>query len=68
VIADFGPYLDAQAAVDADWANQQEWRRRSMLTLARSGFFSSDRAIRQYAAEIWNVAACPVDMCCPLHP
>ena len=66
VIADFNGYLAAQASVDALWAQPEEWRRRSVLTLARSGFFSSDRAIRTYAQEIWGVSACPVDMSCPI--
>ncbi|MFM7636101.1 MAG: glycogen/starch/alpha-glucan phosphorylase [Cyanobacteriota bacterium] len=66
LIADFASYLQAQAAVDSSWAAGQDWRRRSLLTVARSGFFSSDRAIRSYAEQIWTVSPCPVDMTCPL--
>ena len=67
VIADFGAYREAQAAVDAGWADPTGWLRRSLLSTARSGFFSSDRAIRTYAATIWQVSACPVTITCPLH-
>ena len=67
LIADFGSYLEAQAAVDAHWADPVRWRRMALFNLARSGFFSSDRAIRSYAESIWNVHPCPVDMSCPLN-
>ena len=67
LIADFGSYLQAQAAVDAHWADPCRWRRMALLNLARSGFFSSDRAIRTYATSIWNVHPCPVDMSCPIN-
>lgn len=62
--ADFDSYRDAQAAVDRAWLNQDGWRRMSVLTMARSGFFSSDRAIRSTAESIWNVQAAPVQMSC----
>jgi starch phosphorylase len=66
VIADFGAYREAQAAVDAGWADPTGWLRRSLLSTARSGFFSSDRAIRTDAETIWQVSACPVTITCPL--
>ena len=66
LIADFGSYLRAQESVDATWQQPHTWARMSVLTMARSGFFSSDRAIRQYAEQIWQVSACPVEMSCPI--
>lgn len=40
--------------------NIEEWNRKAILNIASSGKFSSDRTIKQYAEEIWNVKPCPV--------
>ena len=56
LLADFRAYLDAQARVDAAYADAAAWTRRSILNVARMGFFSSDRTVGQYAREIWGVA------------
>jgi starch phosphorylase len=56
LLADYQAYLDCQDRVgDAyrDWAN---WTRMSILNSARVGRFSSDRSIREYCRDIWNVA------------
>jgi len=66
VIADLGSYLQAQEVVDQAWHQVDNWRRMSILTLARSGFFSSDRAVRTYAERIWKVRSVPVSVTCPL--
>lgn len=55
VANDFASYMDAQDQVDALYKDQTEWTRRSIKMTATSGFFSSDRTIRQYADEIWGV-------------
>ena len=55
VAADFDAYAAAQREVDAVWTNPAEWRRRCILNTARMGWFSSDRTIREYAQDIWNV-------------
>ncbi len=59
-LADLGPYLEADRRLAALWAAPQEWARRAILNVAGSGRFSSDRAIGEYAADIWNVRPCPV--------
>jgi starch phosphorylase len=55
VAADFDAYADTQRKVDAVWRNSPDWYARAIRNVARMGWFSSDRTIRQYANEIWNV-------------
>ncbi len=56
VCKDFDAYCRAHAQVDALWRNEKAWRRAAILNAARVAWFSSDRAIREYADEIWRVA------------
>jgi glycogen phosphorylase len=56
VAADFDAYFAKQRQVDRVWGEQQEWNRIAILNTARVGWFSSDRTIRQYGKEIWNVS------------
>jgi glycogen phosphorylase len=55
VLADYAAYVDCQAQVSAAWQDTDAWTRMSVLNTARSGKFSSDRAIAEYCDEIWNV-------------
>jgi starch phosphorylase len=55
VAADFDAYAAAQRDVDAVWRNSPDWYAKAIHNVARVGWFSSDRTIRQYAKEIWNV-------------
>lgn len=57
VLADFDDYANAHAAAGGLYANRSEWNRRSLINIAASGSFSSDVSIRNYAKEIWRVAA-----------
>ena len=54
VFADFSDYLDAQDRVSRAWTNRDAWNRMSLLNIAKSGFFSSDRSIKDYCAKIWG--------------
>jgi starch phosphorylase len=56
VLADFDHYDQAQSRVDEVWLDRRRWTTMSLLNTARSGFFSSDRAIQNYASSIWKVA------------
>jgi starch phosphorylase len=55
VCADFAAYLEAQRRVEAAWRSPGTWTASSILNVARAGRFSSDRAIREYASQIWRV-------------
>ncbi|TGQ11831.1 MULTISPECIES: glycogen/starch/alpha-glucan phosphorylase [unclassified Mesorhizobium] len=55
VAADFDSYAACQREVDAVWRNSPDWYARAIRNVARVGWFSSDRTIRQYAKDIWNV-------------
>jgi starch phosphorylase len=66
VLADFDDYLRAQGEVDQAWGDRQRWNRMSLLNAARTGFFSSDRSIREYAERIWKAEPYPVTITCEL--
>jgi starch phosphorylase len=55
VAADFDAYWTAQRAVDALYG-QPGWWKAAILNTARMGWFSSDRAVREYAEKVWDVA------------
>ncbi|NDB69606.1 MAG: hypothetical protein EB015_16700, partial [Methylocystaceae bacterium] len=45
----------AQRRIDEIWNNRTEWSIKTILNTINMGWFSSDRTIREYAREIWNV-------------
>jgi starch phosphorylase len=59
VAADFDAYYQRQRDVAASWRKPAEWRRAAILNTAGMGFFSSDRSIREYASDLWNVTTWP---------
>lgn len=52
---DFNSYNQTQTLVDDAYKNQDEWITKCITSVARMGFFSSDRCINEYAESIWNV-------------
>lgn len=54
VASDFADYWRAQREADALYADPAQWHRKAALNTARSGWFSSDRTIRGYMADIWQ--------------
>lgn len=52
---DFESYLEAQSTIDKEFKDQDNWVRKSIICVANMGFFSSDRAIQEYAENIWNI-------------
>ena len=56
VLADYRSYIDCHdQAVGPAWADQDRWTRMSILNTARSGYFSSDRTVRDYNRDIWHI-------------
>jgi len=62
LLADFRSYVDCQAKVSETYRDAERWTRMSILNTARSGKFSSDRTIREYCADIWNVKPVPIHL------
>ena len=61
VLADYRAYIDCHdRAVGPAWADEDRWSRMSILNTARSGFFSSDRTVRDYCRDIWHIEPVPV--------
>ncbi|OYV92721.1 MAG: hypothetical protein B7Z68_09880 [Acidobacteria bacterium 21-70-11] len=58
-LADFRPYLDAQARAGALFTDPRAWAAKAIRNVAAMGYFSSDRAIREYAREIWDLVPVP---------
>nr|WP_241007964.1 glycogen/starch/alpha-glucan phosphorylase [Mycobacterium kubicae] len=62
VLADYAAYVQCQDQVSAAWQDKDAWTKMSILNTARSGKFSSDRAIAEYCDDIWNVWPLTVKM------
>lgn len=56
VLADFRAYVDCQQQVDHAYQDRDHWARMSILNVARCGQFSSDRAVSEYARDIWKIS------------
>ncbi|KAF2279325.1 glycogen phosphorylase-like protein [Westerdykella ornata] len=52
---DFASYIQTQDLIDKSFRDTEEWTTKTILTVARMGFFSSDRCIDEYAESIWNI-------------
>ena len=55
VLADFADYRNAQKKIDVLWQNRDNWNRMALLNIAGAGRFAADRAINDYANDIWHI-------------
>lgn len=62
VMADYQPYIDAQEKVGKTYLDVQRWTKMSILNVARIGYFSSDRAIREYCQNIWKISPVRIEL------
>ena len=60
LLADLRDYILTQERVDAAYQDPDAWDRMAIINVARAGKFSSDRAIQQYASEIWRLEPCAI--------
>jgi glycogen phosphorylase len=67
VLADFQAYCEVQEQISLAWQQPEIWTRLSILNSIRCGYFSADRAVREYGDQIWNTQPQPVTVC-PLMP
>ncbi len=62
ILKDFRSYAEAQEKVEAAYKDEKKWARSAMLNTAKSGKFSSDRTIEEYAKEIWHLEKVKVEV------
>jgi glycogen phosphorylase len=55
LLADFKPYCECQQRAARTWLDTDTWNRMAILNIARMGYFSSDRSIKEYARDIWGI-------------
>ena len=61
VLADFDAYVYAQREIENRYQQKSNWARTMLINIAQSGYFSSDRTIKEYAKEIWNLQPIPFE-------
>ena len=62
VLADFAAYCACQEEVERAYRDPERWTRMAILNVARTGKFSSDRTIREYAEQIWRVEPVRIEL------
>ena len=55
ILKDFAAYAEAQKKIDEKYRDQHEWVKSSLINIAKSGKFSSDRTIQEYVDDLWHL-------------
>jgi starch phosphorylase len=55
VLKDFAPYMDAWSSLGRLYKQTSNWQKISLMNIAKAGYFSSDRTIKEYAEDIWHI-------------
>jgi starch phosphorylase len=67
-LADLPSYIGASQNAEKDYQERSTWARKAILNVARVGRFSSDRAVREYARDIWEIKSAVTPQPAPLPP
>ncbi len=67
-LADLPAYIEINEEIDTEFLDRKTWLRKAILNTARSPKFSSDRTIREYAREIWDIKSYDPERICMLYP
>ena len=62
ILKDFRSYADAQKRVEAAYRDEEGWAKSALLNVSKSGKFTSDRTIEEYAKEIWHLEKVTVEV------
>jgi starch phosphorylase len=62
VLADYRSYIDCQEEVSRAYGDRHHWARMAILNIARMGYFSADRAVREYCEDIWKIKPVPISL------
>lgn len=62
LLADYEDYVNCQDSVSRAYLDTETWTRKSILNVSRIGYFSSDRAIREYCEKIWKASPVAIDL------
>ncbi len=62
LLADYQSYIECQDKVSLAYQDQEQWTRMAILNVARMGKFSSDRSIRDYCEDFWNVKSVKITL------
>lgn len=54
-LADFASYLETKERMDKDYLDRTAWNKKSLVNISKAGFFAADRAIKEYADNIWDL-------------
>jgi starch phosphorylase len=60
-LADFPDYVRCNEEVDRVYGDQKAWQQKSLMNIARIGWFSSDRAVQEYTRDVWHLHPCPLE-------
>ena len=55
ILADLEDFNNAMHKAETDYLDREKWNKSAILNVARIGYFSSDRAIMDYAKNIWHI-------------
>jgi starch phosphorylase len=62
VLADYRTYINCQEEAGRLYKDREKWTRKSILTVSRMGYFSSDRSIREYCERIWKISPVSIEL------